>query len=57
MLFVSGAGNVSTAKNLLANSLKWKAESFIKKFLGVLVCNRFGVTEVQFHDIPNSMGF
>ena len=57
MLFVSGAGNASTAKNLLANSLKWKAESFIKKFLGVLVCNRFGVTEVQFHDISNSMGF
>ena len=57
MLFVSGAGNVSTAKNLLANSLKWKAESFIKKFLGVLVCNRFVVTEVQCHDISYSMSF
>ena len=57
MLFVSGAGNASTAKNLLANSLKWKAKSFEKKFLGVLVCNRFVVTEVQCHDISYSMSF
>ena len=56
-LFVSGPGNASTAKNLLANSLKWKAKSFEKKFLGVLVCNRFVVTEVQCHDISYSMSF
>ena len=56
-LFVSPPENASTAKNLLANSLKWKAKSFEKKFLGVLVCNRFVVTEVQFHDISHSMSF
>ena len=44
VLFVSPPENASTAKNLLANSLKWKAKSFKKKFLGVLVCNGFVVT-------------
>ena len=57
VLLVSGPGNASTAKNLLANSLKWKAKSFEKKFLGVLVCYRFVVTEVEFHDISHSMSF
>ena len=57
MLLVSGPRNDSTAKNLLANSLKWKAKSFKKKFLGVLVCNRFVFTEVEFHDISHSMRF
>ena len=56
-LFVSPPENASTAKNLLANSLKWKAKSFEKKFLGVLVRNRLVVTEVHFHDISHSVSF